>query len=48
VRRRRRIRCSALRDHPVEKWFRDAKVFQIVEGASEIQREIAARLLART
>jgi alkylation response protein AidB-like acyl-CoA dehydrogenase len=25
-------------DHPVEKWFRDAKVMQIVEGTSEIQR----------
>ena len=25
-------------DHPVEQWFRDAKVMQIVEGTSEIQR----------
>jgi alkylation response protein AidB-like acyl-CoA dehydrogenase len=40
--------AGIIRDHPVEKWFRDAKVFQIVEGASEIQREIAARLLVRT
>ena len=35
--------AGVMRDHPVEKWFRDAKVFQIVEGTSEIQREIAAR-----
>jgi alkylation response protein AidB-like acyl-CoA dehydrogenase len=27
-------------DHPVEKWFRDAKVLQIVEGTSEIQRVV--------
>jgi alkylation response protein AidB-like acyl-CoA dehydrogenase len=38
--------AGVMRDHPVEKWMRDAKVFQIVEGTSEIQREIAARLIA--
>jgi acyl-CoA dehydrogenase len=38
--------AGVMRDHPVEKWFRDAKVFQIVEGTSEIQREIAARRIA--
>ena len=27
-----------MRDHPVEKWMRDAKGAQIVEGTSEIQR----------
>jgi alkylation response protein AidB-like acyl-CoA dehydrogenase len=32
----------------VEKWFRDAKVFQIVEGTSEIQRLVAARHLSRS
>jgi len=32
-------------DHPVEKWFRDAKVFQIVEGTSEIQRHVIAGYL---
>jgi alkylation response protein AidB-like acyl-CoA dehydrogenase len=37
--------AGVMRDHPVEKWMRDAKVFQIVEGTSEIQREIAARLI---
>jgi alkylation response protein AidB-like acyl-CoA dehydrogenase len=35
-------------DHPVEKWFRDAKVFQIVEGTSEIQRLIIAAYLKRS
>ena len=38
--------AGVMRDHPVEKWMRDAKVFQIVEGTSEIQREIAARRIA--
>jgi alkylation response protein AidB-like acyl-CoA dehydrogenase len=37
--------AGVMRDHPVEKWMRDAKVFQIVEGTSEIQREIAARII---
>jgi alkylation response protein AidB-like acyl-CoA dehydrogenase len=32
-------------DHPVEKWLRDAKVFQIVEGTSEIQRHVIAAYL---
>jgi alkylation response protein AidB-like acyl-CoA dehydrogenase len=32
-------------DHPVEKWFRDAKVMQIVEGTSEIQRLVIATYL---
>jgi alkylation response protein AidB-like acyl-CoA dehydrogenase len=30
--------AGIMQDHPVEKWFRDAKVLQIVEGTSEIQR----------
>ena len=34
-------------DYPVEKLFRDAKVFQIYEGSSEIQRNIIARELSR-
>ena len=34
--------AGIMRDHPVEKWLRDAKVFQIVEGTSEIQRQIVA------
>ncbi len=39
--------AGIVRDHPVEKWMRDAKVFQIVEGTSEIQRQIVATYLAR-
>lgn len=34
-------------EYPVEKLFRDAKVLQIYEGTSEIQRNIIARELAR-
>ncbi|MBC7644208.1 MAG: acyl-CoA dehydrogenase family protein [Thermoleophilia bacterium] len=30
-------------DHPVERWMRDAKVLQIVEGTNQIQRLIASR-----
>jgi alkylation response protein AidB-like acyl-CoA dehydrogenase len=37
--------AGIMRDHPVEKWLRDAKVFQIVEGTSEIQRLIVAGYL---
>jgi alkylation response protein AidB-like acyl-CoA dehydrogenase len=38
--------AGVMRDHPVEKWLRDAKVFQIVEGTSEIQRQVIATYLA--
>jgi alkylation response protein AidB-like acyl-CoA dehydrogenase len=31
------------RDHPVERWHRDAKIFTIFEGTSEIQRMIIGR-----
>ena len=37
--------AGIMRDHPVEKWLRDAKVFQIVEGTSEIQRHVIATYL---
>jgi alkylation response protein AidB-like acyl-CoA dehydrogenase len=39
--------AGVMRDHPVEKWLRDAKVFQIVEGTSEIQRHVIATYLRR-
>ena len=39
--------AGIMADHPVEKWMRDAKVFQVVEGTSEIQRQIVATYLAR-
>ncbi|MCX5746849.1 MAG: acyl-CoA dehydrogenase family protein [Proteobacteria bacterium] len=32
-------------DHPVEKWYRDAKIYDIFEGTGQIQRRILARLL---
>ncbi|AGZ42642.1 acyl-CoA dehydrogenase family protein [Actinoplanes friuliensis] len=34
-------------DHPVERWFREAKVLQIVEGTNQIQRLVIARSLTR-
>lgn len=37
--------AGIMRDHPVEKWLRDAKVFQVVEGTSEIQRHVVATYL---
>ena len=58
LRRRRRDerhhrRCAGarrggiMRDHLVEKWMRDAKVLQIVEGTSEIQRHVITQYLRR-
>jgi alkylation response protein AidB-like acyl-CoA dehydrogenase len=32
-----------IRDYPVEKWHRDAKIYTIFEGTSEIQRMVIAR-----
>ncbi len=37
--------AGIMRDHPVEKWMRDAKVLQVVEGTSEIQRQIVTTYL---
>ena len=31
------------REYPVERWHRDAKIFTIFEGTSEIQRMIIGR-----
>ena len=33
-------------DHPIEKYYRDAKVFSIYEGTSEIQRLVIGRAIA--
>lgn len=35
-----------IRDYPVEKWMRDAKIMQIYEGTAQIQRLIIARHIA--
>jgi len=35
------------REHPVEKWMRDAKLEEIEEGTSDIQRLVIARELVR-
>jgi alkylation response protein AidB-like acyl-CoA dehydrogenase len=32
-------------DHPVEKWYRDAKLYTIFEGTSEIQRVVISNAL---
>ncbi len=34
-----------VKDHPVEKWYRDAKLYTIFEGTSEIQRMVIANAL---
>jgi len=39
--------AGVMRDHPVERWLRDAKVLQIVEGTSEIQRQVIATYLTQ-
>jgi alkylation response protein AidB-like acyl-CoA dehydrogenase len=34
-----------MRDYPVEKYMRDAKITQIYEGTNQIQREEIGRIL---
>ena len=35
-----------IKEYPVEKWFRDAKIYQIWEGTAEIQRLVISRAIA--
>jgi acyl-CoA dehydrogenase len=35
-----------IREYPVEKWMRDAKIYQIWEGTAEIQRLVISRAIA--
>jgi acyl-CoA dehydrogenase len=35
-----------IRDHPLERWHRDAKFYMALEGTSEIQRLTIARALS--
>jgi alkylation response protein AidB-like acyl-CoA dehydrogenase len=34
-------------DCPLEKWFRDAKIFQIFEGTAQVQRLVISRMQRR-
>lgn len=36
-----------IKDYPVEKWYRDAKIYTLFEGTSQIQELLIARSLAR-
>lgn len=36
-----------VRDNPVQRWYRDAKIFTIFEGTSEIQRLIISRAISK-
>ena len=33
-------------DCPLEKWFRDAKIYQIFEGTAQVQRLVISRMQA--
>jgi alkylation response protein AidB-like acyl-CoA dehydrogenase len=37
---------GVMREYPVEKWMRDAKTLQIVEGTSQIQKVVISQMLA--
>ena len=35
---------ASLADHPLEKWFRDAKIYQLFEGTAQVQRLVISRM----
>jgi alkylation response protein AidB-like acyl-CoA dehydrogenase len=35
-----------IRDFPVERWHRDAKIYTLFEGTSEIQRLVISRAIS--
>jgi alkylation response protein AidB-like acyl-CoA dehydrogenase len=35
-----------VKDHPVDQWHRDSKIYTIFEGTSEIQRLVVARSIS--
>ena len=35
---------AGLTDHPLEKWFRDAKIYQLFEGTAQVQRLVVSRM----
>jgi acyl-CoA dehydrogenase len=37
--------CGYITDHTEEKWYRDAKLYTIFEGTSEIQRIVISNAL---
>jgi acyl-CoA dehydrogenase len=36
--------AAGLTEHPLEKWFRDAKIYQLFEGTAQVQRLLIARM----
>jgi hypothetical protein len=34
-------------DCPLEKWFRDAKIYQLFEGTAQVQRLVISRMQAQ-
>ena len=39
--------CAQTTDCPLEKWFRDAKIYQLFEGTAQVQRLVISRMQAK-